>query len=434
MGAHAAREALTGHWKRRFDFLRLMGSAVGSQALLSAGSFGVGLLLIRRSDNLEYGSYVLASSAILLLASLQNAFFGPVLAMRFGGLDLAGRAALVGALSSSHRRMVHVALAALVAGVIGLRLAGALQDRGAGLALVSAAAAFAILNREFLRIVLLAHRRAHDVLLADLAYVVLLAVGVFGSTLTKVPAMGALAALGVAALVSRFVLGRAMALHAPSRDGVRPGLIREIAPLASWATAGAAIHWSFSQGYVFVVAGALDVSAVAAIAATRLLLMPVNLLSTGIGSLMLPMSSAWLRQHGAVRVLRRLAGFALGMAALTLVYFGLLWHWRDAIFSLVLHKAFAQRDVLLLLWGLIFLVMVVRDQIMYLPASQGRFRAMSLLTGCCAVVSLSTSWIGMRLFGAPWALGGMLLGELLSLLGMALLAGRRAAETLSVPA
>ena len=44
------------------------------------------------------------------------------------------------------------------------------------------------------------------------------------------------------------------------------GLLRQIAPGAMWATAGAATHWLFSQSYSYIVAMTLDVTAVAAIA------------------------------------------------------------------------------------------------------------------------------------------------------------------------
>ena len=77
-----------------------------SQALLSAASFAVGLMLIRRTSDLQYGHYILAASAIALLVSLQNAFCGPVLAARLGRLDLAGRARLVGALLRERQAVI----------------------------------------------------------------------------------------------------------------------------------------------------------------------------------------------------------------------------------------------------------------------------------------------------------------------------------------
>lgn len=163
----------------------------------------------------------------------------------------------------------------------------------------------------------------------------------------------------------------------------------------------------------------------AAIAATRLLLMPVNLLSTGIGSLMLPLAAQWLQQLGATRLLRRLAWFALGMAGITVGYFGLLWLARDWIFDHLLRKHPAQRDGLLLLWGLLFLVMMVRDQLLYLLAAQGRFRALTLLTLISALIALTASHEGMQRWGVAGALVGMLIGEFTNLAGILALSLRR---------
>jgi len=424
VGAHAAGGALTGrveHRQRRLAFARLFSSAVLSQALLSAASFAIGLMLIRRTSDLQYGHYILAASAIALLVSLQNAFCGPVLAARLGRLDLAGRARLVGAMLRERQAVIVGAGLAVIAAALALRATGAQDGRGTALLLAGVAASLAILHRECLRLVLFAHRRPQDVLRTDLLYVALMLAGVFAATRTGEAAVFAVAALGLAALASSALLSRALRRHEPWAQTAAPGLLQSVAPLAGWSTAGAAMHWTFSQGYVYLVAATLDVTAVAAIAATRLLLMPVNLLSTGIGSLMLPLATGWLDRHGAALLRRRLALFAAGMAAATAVYFAVLWLERDWVFAVLLRKQFAQRDSLLLLWGVLFLVMVVRDQFAYLIAAQQRFRALTLLTMASAALSLLASYAGMRQFGAPGALGGMLVGELISLGGILLL-------------
>jgi O-antigen/teichoic acid export membrane protein len=209
---------------------------------------------------------------------------------------------------------------------------------------------------------------------------------------------------------------------------------RQFAPQVAWSTAGAATHWTFGQGYIFLVAATLDVTAVAAIAATRLLLMPVNLLSTGIGSLMLPLTSGWLHRHDTGLVRRRLGWLAAGMAAVTLCYFAALWLSSDWIFAVVMKKQFPQRDDLLLLWGAVFLMMVLREPFGYLLAAQGRFRVMTLLTLVSAVLSLAASYAAMRRFGVTGALVGMLAGELINLLGIVVLSFRRAPAWAAAPA
>ena len=297
--------------------------------------------------------------------------------------------------------------------------------------LATVVAALAILHREYFRMVLLAHRRPLDVLRTDIVYVVLMLAGVVAATLTPAPAVCAVLTLSLAAVASGILLARTLRRHEPwSMEGAR-GILREIAPLAAWSTAGAAIHWTFSQGYIYLVVGTLDVAAVAAIAALRLLLMPVNLVSAGIGSLMLPLASGWLHRHGARLLWRRLCLLALGLAGATLCYFAVVWSLRDWIVLTVLKKEFAQRDELLMLWGAIFLVIVVRDQLAYLLAAQGRFRVLTLLTLVSAAISLAASYCGMLWFGVAGALVGMLLGESINVLGIVILSLGQARRPLS---
>jgi O-antigen/teichoic acid export membrane protein len=160
----------------------------------------------------------------------------------------------------------------------------------------------------------------------------------------------------------------------------------------------------------------------------------VNLLSTGIGSLMLPLAAGWLHRHGARLLWRRLCLMALGLGAITLCYFALLWFLRDWLFSVLLKKAFAQRDELLLLWGAIFLAIVVRNQLICLLAAQGRFRILTSLTLVSAVISLGSSYWGILRFGVGGALVGMLIGELINLIGIAILSLRGLQRPLGVPA
>ena len=106
---------------------------------------------------------------------------------------------------------------------------------------------------------------------------------------------------------------------------------------------------------------------------------------------------------------------ALGLGAMTLCYFALLWLLRDWLFAVVLKKQFAQRDELLLLWGAIFLVIVVRNQLVCLLAAQGRFRILTSLTLVSAVISLGVQLLGNAAVRHGGALVGMLIGELINL-------------------
>ncbi len=417
--------------RRHLAFARLLSSAVISQALLSAASFAIGLILIRNTSDTQYSYYILASNAITLLVSLQNAFFNPPLALRMNRLDLTGRSDLVGGLYREQRRIIPAVGGITIVIALGLLYVRVLDIHTGLLVLVTVVAALAILNREYFRMVLFAHRRPHDVLRTDVFYVVLMVAGVYIATLSPAPAVTAVFMLSLAAVMSGIFLSQTLHRHEPWNIHGTKGILREIAPLSAWSIAGAAIHWTFCPGYIYLVAGTLNLAAVAAIAATRLLLMPVNLLSTGIGSLMLPLAAGWLHRHGASLLWRRLCQFALGLIAATLCYFIMLWLFRDWIFAVVLKKTFAQRDELLLLWGAIFLVIVVRDQLVYFLAAQGRFRILTLLTLISAVLSLATSYWAMLRLGVVGALLGILVGELINVIGIVFLSFRKTPHPLT---
>ena len=160
-------------------FLRLFGSAVVSQAMLSAASLLVGLILIRRQTDIQYGYYVLITVTLLLLNGLQVAFIQPSMVVRLAQCDAQGRRDLIGGLYREQRRFI------LGVGALGLLLTAALWSAGvygtplALLLLAAVLAAAATLYREFFRMVLQCLRRPIEVLLCDAVYVVLLTGGAY---------------------------------------------------------------------------------------------------------------------------------------------------------------------------------------------------------------------------------------------------------------
>jgi len=82
-----------------------------------------------------------------------------------------------------------------------------------------------------------------------------------------------------------------------------------------------------------------------------------------------------------------------------------------------------------MLWSAICLLMVVRDQLVYVLAASGRFRILSTLTLISALFALLCSFIAMRQLGEIGALLGVLLGELFNVVGIIVLSPRDARNT-----
>jgi O-antigen/teichoic acid export membrane protein len=410
------------------DFLHMITSAMLGQALLSAGNFGVGLLLIRLTPHTQYGYYVLIITAVQLLSGLQLAFIQPSLVRCLAVADRDARRDFVGgAYREQRRRLLMLAgLAAIV--VLGMWYLKLIDDSVAPILFAAIFASLATLYREYFRMVLLAYRIPLQALKVDIFYVLVLCAGAYLATMTAAPAMFAALTLGLAAAVGGWLLSRMVWRHEGWVIHGAPNVLREMAPLGTWAVMGAAIHWAFAQGFVYVVAGTLGVTAVATISATRLLLSPVNLMASGLGSMTFPTVSRWLQHHPVRDVFRRLSLLAAGIAGLGALYIVVMWFSRDWIFAHVTKGSFEHRDTLLMLWSAVFLLMAVRDQMLFLPAACGQYRIMAWLTLATAIFSLVTCYVCMRLFGVVGALVGVLSGEAFNILGFIALSLREIAR------
>jgi O-antigen/teichoic acid export membrane protein len=231
-------------------------------------------------------------------------------------------------------------------------------------------------------------------------------------------------AMAGASVVGGLLVSRALWRHDPwSTPGTQGAFLNSVM-VGFWSAIGAVIHWVFNQGYTYIVAARLDVAAVASIAATRLLLSPLGVFSLGINSMMFSTSTLWLKHHGPRGLLRRVLVFALGMACVGVVYVAVMWSVRDWIFLHVLKRVYAQRDLLLGIWSMIFLCTVMRDQVIYLQMARGQFKRLAALTLFCAVLGLSVTFLAIGHYGAAGGLLGLLAGEIAHVIGVIVLSVR----------
>lgn len=405
---------------------RLFGASVFMQAMLSAANFLVGMILIRRSSDVQYGYFVLANNALMLATAVQTALLQPRMVLDMTIFDLQGRRDLIGGLLRLRGRALPLAVLGGIPLVLVLHVAGVIGKESTLVACVTLVALLGSLGRDFFRLVLFAHHRPQDVLRADAAYVALLVSGVFLATIAPFPALVSVAVLGAAGYVGRTLLSRAAWRYEAWNIHGAPGMLGRIGALGLWSTSGAAIHWALSQGYNYLVAGILDVASVAALAVTRLLMMPVNLVSVGVGAMLFPMTAKWVHELGVMPALRRLLLFTAIIVSGAMAYFLVMWWLRGWIFADLLKKQVGHRDTLLLWWCAVFTLMLIRDQLVNLLTARAQYRRLTILTGVSAIVSLTVSYVAMRHFGVPGAVAGVGVGELSNVIGIVALI---AAET-----
>jgi O-antigen/teichoic acid export membrane protein len=417
----------------RTAFARVFGGAVISQALLSVINLLTGLILIRRAPQAQYGYYVLIASGAPLLTQLQNQLISPLLTTRVTHAADEERRNYVGGLIREQRYLLAIVAALGVIGSCLVWFGGVLPPQTAVILVAGVLAALATQFREFFRLLLVSYRRPYDVLRADAVFAIVLAGGIWLSTLTTTAAVFSALALTGASLIGGLLLSGALWRHDRWNPHGSPGAFVTSVRLGVWAATGAVIHWVFTQGYTYIVAARLDVSAVAAIAATRLLLSPLGVFSLGISSVMFATSKLWLKHHGSQGLLRRILVFTLGMCGVTIAYVAVMWTTRGWIFLHILKRDYPQRDLLLGIWSLIFLCTVIRDQVIFLLMAKGQFKRLAGLTCFCAVLGLSVTFLLIGRFGAPGGLLGLLAGEVAHVIGVMVLTVRETRASVAGP-
>ena len=407
--------------------LRLFSTAIVDQVILSGTSFLVGFILIRFTSDFDYGLYVLIQSALLLLVSAQGSAIAAPLAAVVPKKPAPERHAMIGAVTSSQRRVLrYVAPIALLLTLLGFLL-GRYDALIAEVLACAVVAGWGALRRDYLRNVLLIYAKPQEVLLADALYVTVLLAGILcASLLTRTPIIWATIALTAASWAGTLRADRSVAKDPGWVTGDEGAAWRELRVLGLWSMFGSVMYWLFGQSYSYLLATRLDLKSVAAVNEARLLLMPAFVLAIGMQGLLTPMAAKWYAELGFRHLVRRLLAILGIVGSLDLLYFAFVWIFRDWLIGDLLHKHIVGRDELLLLWAAIAIIGLMRDVLQCTLLALAKFRSTASQVAFSAVVALVIMWFGMGWWGAPAVLIGQIVGEVVNVIGIVLLMRKQA--------
>jgi len=232
--------------------------------------------------------------------------------------------------------------------------------------------------------------------------------------------LGATVAIVLASLAGAAMGHRSLALSPGWQERAAVTIWPGIRSLGFWSLVGASTYWFLGQSFNYVLASRVDLKAVADINATRLLLMPVILLTAGVASLLNPSAASWYNEIGLHGLVRRLLRFLLLVGLLEATYFVCVWSSRDYLFTTVLHKTIQDRERLLMLWAGVAFVAVFRDVLQSALMATGQFKSLAWQVGIGTAVAMPIMWFGIAWWGVAATLIGQIIGELINLAGIIL--------------
>ncbi|MDB6014644.1 MAG: capsular biosynthesis protein [Gammaproteobacteria bacterium] len=390
--------------------------------LLSGTNFAVSLLLIRYSTDRDYGMYVLLQSAVLLLTSAQNAWLtGPLATLTAKLLPDVRAQTITSVRSIQLRALLRGALPVFLVPAVGYAT-GYFSGLLALVVAIGIVACWGALRREYLRSTLFMYAQPQALLKADAAYaIVLIAVVAAGLIGGKYVVVVAACGVAVAALIGDVVARRSIAASPGWLAGEGAPIWPQLRNLGNWALLGSTIYWFLGQSYSYMLATRLDLKAVADVNAMRALMNPAILLTIGIVSMLMPTAARWYAQIGLQRLVRRLLLVLLLVGAAESAYFIAVWLGRDWLVHNIFHKTIEDRDRLLILWGGVAIMALLRDIMQCALTAMGQFRSLAWQVGLSATVAVLLMWFGMRWWGPAAVLIGQIVGEVVNFIGIILL-------------
>lgn len=392
------------------------GIASADQALLSATSFLVSILLIKTVPKAEYGYYSVALPISLFLLSLQNAVVNTPLAVLLASKNGTDRRDYVGSLCYGQFLVIlpGACLALLVSALLRYR---GLDPAVASIAVALSAAAVGLLYREFLRSYLFAEEAPLEVLKMDALYVAvflgLLSVPYLFSGI-RVETVFLLTGASALLVALPFGRGRGWSFPPPSVSKS----YGENWKFGKWALLGVCVTHVQTYSYLYLLGILSGSVAVADVSAARLLLMPMMLVQVGWGKIAIPHGSK-LREEGRIhRFFREQVLSSLVFLVAVAVYVALLLAFSGVLRDSLLTEKYANSFGYVIAWGAIFVVGFAALNASYgLQVTMG-FSIITKVSFLAMLVTVGSAYYLIRGYGIAGGLAALLLGEILLAVGL----------------
>jgi O-antigen/teichoic acid export membrane protein len=397
-------------------------ASIVDQALLSALNFGIGVYLISYAAKDVYGLYVQLFAVGVLLCGAIDALIGN------GVANLSSRV-------SEQELSEAVADAQVLARAMGLCL-GALSFVGAWVLLAQdghsgngwatslsfAAYIVSLTFRDFKRVSLYLGQRATEVLRLDFSFTVC---AVAGGTLLhasgKATVGQVFAVLCAANAIATLTTARVSTITKWPGFGALWTRFKQFWVITRWALPGLGTGWLGNSAYLYIAGFTLGLAATAELNASRLLLMPVTLLSVAWQQMARADVARLVGEGQRQRFVGFLAKSAVVIAAPTALYLLMLYGLFDHIVGFGSLKTYANLTYLLQFWVIYMLMYTVKSVGTSLLVGFEAYKPLLKMSVASLTLQLALLWWLPGRFGVEAVIWCLLASEALELMTVWLL-------------
>lgn len=389
-------------------------SGILSVGIISAGNFLASYLMINFSPAVDYGIYVFIFSGLMLAAGIQNAIICTPMTIMAAKMDSEKRNSFVSSILSFQIIILSaIFLSACIGDFICMKLN--LDTNFTTLNSIALLTATFLL-REFLRIRGYLYKEAEKILLGDTLHfafntILLIGLTIFGLSIELV--IASLCASNLLYISFEVIRSRIR----PSSDikSIKHATTEAWERGGKWSLPGVLATWGQNNAFIYLSGLLISIEATATLAAIRLLLMPTNIIASGLTSVYKPVWAHKIESDfNSVRSSTlKLCAF---ICIVLLAYISTLaLAWEYIITYIFGGKINAELNILFL-WGAVFTLQIIRSRESNILQLLEDFKYLTVVGVPASIVCLIISLTSTMKFGASGALYGIIVSELIMIM------------------
>jgi O-antigen/teichoic acid export membrane protein len=193
--------------------------------------------------------------------------------------------------------------------------------------------------------------------------------------------------------------------------------LKETSKYSKWAVVGVTISIIQSHSYVYLLSAMTSLAVTAEVSASKMFLMPIGILISGIGRIFIPKGSEILNKSGGYnRLLKLILVTIIALVLLSISYCIILYIFFKEIVHITIGNKYLNINQYFLLWASFFTIQVIRYPISSALQVLKKFKYTAIVGAVSATVTITICLLGIRTMSGKEVILGLLCGEIVGIL------------------